>query len=355
MELPYNVYPTLLNQVPITILDQLYIQQYIQINKQKQNQLKQCIDSIGLLSSKAQQLNNIITTYDKFISSIDKQTILLCTSVDNNNIQSNNTVYGYIKIGYKNLFYYNNNGHIIELNNQLCVLDFYVYHTYQRNGIGLLLFNTMLQHCNKQAYELAYDRPSHKFLSFLHKHYNLYSYIQQQNNYVIFDQYFTRSNHNRQQQHTSTTHTNDYNNKQQQQQHTQHTLKQTKDALDTLINTQRNSISQTIQQHTNSFSNRNLHSASLSRNNNNQFTHTAKQVNNHTSENALSDLTNTKQYNNLLNDTQSKHNKLQHIQQQINDLQHTLKDQRKNSFSYNHKHVSINNNPIHHSAIHRLW
>ncbi len=37
---------------------------------------------------------------------------------------------------------------------------------------------------------IAYDRPSKLLLSFLNKHYKLVSFIPQNNNYVIFDQYF---------------------------------------------------------------------------------------------------------------------------------------------------------------------
>jgi alpha-tubulin N-acetyltransferase 1 len=42
------------------------------------------------------------------------------------------------------------------------------------------------------ASKLAYDRPSEKLISFLKKHYNLSSYISQNNNYVIFDRFFQK-------------------------------------------------------------------------------------------------------------------------------------------------------------------
>ncbi len=43
---------------------------------------------------------------------------------------------------------------------------------------------------NKKAFQLAYDRPSPKLLSFLKKHYLLVNYIPQNNNFVIYQQYF---------------------------------------------------------------------------------------------------------------------------------------------------------------------
>jgi alpha-tubulin N-acetyltransferase 1 len=39
--------------------------------------------------------------------------------------------------------------------------------------------------------KLAYDRPSSKLKGFLSKHYGLSSYVQQNNNFIVFDDYFT--------------------------------------------------------------------------------------------------------------------------------------------------------------------
>ncbi len=48
----------------------------------------------------------------------------------------------------------------------------------------------MLKFENTTPANLAYDRPSPKLLSFLKKHYNLASYIPQNNNYVVYSAYF---------------------------------------------------------------------------------------------------------------------------------------------------------------------
>ena len=38
---------------------------------------------------------------------------------------------------------------------------------------------------------MAYDRPSPKLIAFLKKHYGLSKFIAQNNNFVVFDQYFS--------------------------------------------------------------------------------------------------------------------------------------------------------------------
>lgn len=48
----------------------------------------------------------------------------------------------------------------------------------------------MLECENKKPTQLAYDRPSPKLLAFLKKHYNLVNFIPQNNNFVIYQQFF---------------------------------------------------------------------------------------------------------------------------------------------------------------------
>lgn len=40
--------------------------------------------------------------------------------------------------------------------------------------------------------QIAYDRPSPKLIGFLRKHYNLTNYVPQNNNFVIFNQFFDK-------------------------------------------------------------------------------------------------------------------------------------------------------------------
>ena len=49
----------------------------------------------------------------------------------------------------------------------------------------------MLAQMNSQPALIAYDRPSEKLIGFLGKHFNLRSHVRQNNNYVVFDDYYT--------------------------------------------------------------------------------------------------------------------------------------------------------------------
>lgn len=75
----------------------------------------------------------------------------------------------------------------------MCVLDFYVHETSQREGLGKLLFEAMLQHQGTQAVALAYDRPSGKLLAFLRKHYGLATPQRQANSFVVFPDFLALS------------------------------------------------------------------------------------------------------------------------------------------------------------------
>ena len=72
----------------------------------------------------------------------------------------------------------------------LCILDFYVHERVQRGGHGRGLFEQVLSRENVHPHKLAFDRPSFKYLNFLAKHYGLRDFMKQNNNFVIFDDYF---------------------------------------------------------------------------------------------------------------------------------------------------------------------
>jgi hypothetical protein len=71
------------------------------------------------------------------------------------------------------------------------VLDFYIVEGKQRGGLGHCLFTNMLQHESLLPEELAYDRPSPKLLAFMRKHFGLSRYSPQNNNFVVYDEYFS--------------------------------------------------------------------------------------------------------------------------------------------------------------------
>ena len=71
---------------------------------------------------------------------------------------------GILKMGRKNLYHYDARGTMHQLQDQHAVLDFYVHEAFQRNGVGLSLFQAMLEHEETSPEMLAYDRPSPKLI-----------------------------------------------------------------------------------------------------------------------------------------------------------------------------------------------
>src|SRR3990167_1695884 len=145
----------------------------------KLQQIAEILDQMGEASSKAQKLPHVITTMARFSGT--NQRIFL--KVEGNNVE------GLLKVGERTIFYRDYSGKCKELN-PLCVLDFYVHESMQRTGIGLKLFMKMLEHEGVSPHKLAYDRPSPKLLKFLEKHFDLTSFVPQNNNYVIYETYW---------------------------------------------------------------------------------------------------------------------------------------------------------------------
>ncbi len=120
-----------------------------------------------------------ITSGYKFFGT-DQHIYLICEK---------NKFIGFIKVGYKHLFIYDEIGVPIEIN-PLCVLDFYTYESCQRKGYGKMMFSEMLLKEKIEPRKLGIDRPSTKFLNFLQKYYGLKDYVPQNNNFVVFKDYF---------------------------------------------------------------------------------------------------------------------------------------------------------------------
>ncbi|CAI2174349.1 8487_t:CDS:2 [Funneliformis geosporum] len=138
MEFSGNVLSALPNIISIITSEDFII---IRGKTSKQESLCMIIDSIGEASSKAQCLKSIITTMAKFQTSSHKLYLM--------KDQENKAIVGMLKVGTKKLF-------IVQIINPC---------------------------------KLAFDRPSDKFRSFLKKHYNLENFVQQPNNFVVFDEY----------------------------------------------------------------------------------------------------------------------------------------------------------------------
>lgn len=61
----------------------------------------------------------------------------------------------------------------------LCVLDFYVHESCQRQGLGIRLFEAVLTAEGADPACMGYDRPSRKLMAFLAKHFGLTKYTPQ--------------------------------------------------------------------------------------------------------------------------------------------------------------------------------
>jgi len=154
-----------------------------------EEKIQKILECLGKRSAISQKLPHQIT--DLYNALSNNHRIYLLKSI----AKMDSKVLGFIKVGVKKLFLFDRAGHHHEML-PLCVLDFYVHEDFQRKGCGLKLFNFMLQAEKIEAKHLAVDRPSTKFIAFLKKHFNLYSTIPQVNNFVIFEEFFTKRRKN---------------------------------------------------------------------------------------------------------------------------------------------------------------
>ena len=149
------------------------------LSRTGQENAKKVLDVFGQRSARAQKLKAPITSFSKLVSSTDQTCYMQ---------HDGNKALGFIKVGKRRLFVHYR-GVLREIT-PLCVLDFYVHESCQRMGVGSKLFRFMLAQQQAHPSKLAYDRPSPKLIAFLRKYYNLTDFDKQNNNYVVFKQYF---------------------------------------------------------------------------------------------------------------------------------------------------------------------
>ena len=213
--LPRSLYN---NDDNIIIIDYQYL---CSLSNEALNLLSSILDQLGKESAYAQELPSIITTSDKFLQQAEQDDQIIYLLLD----RSKHLIIGLIKMGIKNLFYRHLNGQIDELFNSICCLDFYIHYNAQRRGFGRVLFDYMLQYQSIKADQIAYDKPSHKLIAFLKKYYQLYDYIPQNNNFVIFNAYFSYNSKEEERKSTNTlnytypNHTTNRSSSLSQQQH----------------------------------------------------------------------------------------------------------------------------------------
>ncbi|VDK75198.1 unnamed protein product [Onchocerca ochengi] len=171
--------------MPIQRLDDVMLRQ---LNPRKCWIIEKTINSMGALSATAQGLKRVLTTYDKIINSDDGQVLYLFWQKHPNN-ENTSIIIGLLKIGYKNLYLMDQSMRSFQVT-PLCILDFYVHDTLQRQGYGHALFDYMLQQENSSAENVAIDKPSQSLLQFMNKHYGLNEPIWQVTSYVVYASFF---------------------------------------------------------------------------------------------------------------------------------------------------------------------
>ena len=121
----------------------------------------------------------------------DQRLYLFCSDATSP-LRGPSAVLGILKVGSKNLFVSKHDdplSPVVEIE-PTCVLDFYVHERTQRMGVGGRLFDAFLDAEGRHPGRLAYDRPSEKFLAFLAKNHGLAHFTPQNNNFVVFREYW---------------------------------------------------------------------------------------------------------------------------------------------------------------------
>ena len=144
--------------------------------------VRHVLDTMGKRSMVAQGLSKPITSFAGMRTG-DFRLYL--------SIGPGGAVRGLLKVGTKQLFVRRKPDAEYCQVSPLCVLDFYVHEGCQRAGVGSALFQHMLAHERATAPALGYDRPSPKLIAFLAKHHGLKHYTPQNNNFVLFEQFWS--------------------------------------------------------------------------------------------------------------------------------------------------------------------
>ncbi|KAI9143026.1 touch receptor neuron protein Mec-17-domain-containing protein [Paraphysoderma sedebokerense] len=186
----------------------LFKQTTLNTKSNLESTLSGTIDNLGILSAKAQNLKQPITSVTRLAGTEHTLYLIHKDAIsDHQFIEDEGNIVGLLKVGFKKLFLVDQTGRHLEIS-PLCVLDFYVMEEYQRIGYGKKLFEYMLEDQSTTPIRLAYDRPSQKLLKFLGRHYHLSNYLPQPNNYVVFGEYWFKqkqiTNENSHSYHSST-------------------------------------------------------------------------------------------------------------------------------------------------------
>ncbi|XP_037558194.1 alpha-tubulin N-acetyltransferase 1 isoform X1 [Dermacentor silvarum] len=151
-----------------------------------QERLGLVIDALGKASCAAQGLPAPVTTSDRLQSSGHRVYVLVEPNA------RGGAVLGLLKVGFKQLFLRDGHSRLCQVR-PLCLLDFYVQQSRQRQGYGRRLFDRMAQTEQIAADQLAIDQPSEKMLAFMERHFSLTQPLPQSNHFAVFPGFFQAS------------------------------------------------------------------------------------------------------------------------------------------------------------------
>lgn len=151
-----------------------------------QERLGLVIDALGKASCAAQGLPAPVTTSDRLQNSGHRVYVLVEPNA------RGGAVLGLLKVGFKQLFLRDGHSRLCQVR-PLCLLDFYVQQSRQRQGYGRRLFDRMAQTEQIAADQLAIDQPSEKMLAFMERHFSLTQPLPQSNHFAVFPGFFQAS------------------------------------------------------------------------------------------------------------------------------------------------------------------
>ncbi|KAK0402938.1 hypothetical protein QR680_016625 [Steinernema hermaphroditum] len=183
MEIAYNlaeVFEEPIQRVDRDMLRKLYTRRF--------GAVQDAIDKMGALSSREQGLRRILTSYERLLESEEEQLIYIMWK-KHPTATNASIVVAMLKVGFKNLYLFDSAMNAFR-ERVFSVLDFYVYHSLQRQGNGHQLFDFMLQKEGIIPMQCAIDKPSDSLVRFMAKHYGLENPVWQTTNYVVYPDFF---------------------------------------------------------------------------------------------------------------------------------------------------------------------
>jgi len=172
-----------LKEEPVQVFDKTALKWIV---PRKNPGFAELVNCLAHESAKSQGLKRPLTTFERLVEGDDDQKLYILWQRG----ESKPMVFGYAKVTRKQLYLRDREDQQF-IHSPLCVMEFYVLESAQRQGQGLQLFKYILENEEQQqAYQLAFDNPSKPMLEFLSDHFECSDPHWQSNRFVVFDKFF---------------------------------------------------------------------------------------------------------------------------------------------------------------------